>query len=88
MFHLGSAAARRGDVIRCTVMFDSKKERDDGKIRVPVVFTANGSRIIPEGNEDEYIEYSPNQLLYPYVAFKFKNSVLAKVIKYQSYDLN
>ena len=60
-------------------MFDSKQERD-GKVRVPVVFTVNGSRTILEGNEEAYIDYSPDKLLYPYVAFRYKNSVLAKVI--------
>ena len=77
---VGSAAARRGDVIRCTVIFGSKQERDDGKVRVPVVFNVNGSRIIREENEETYIDYRPETLLYPYVAFKYKNSVLAKVI--------
>ena len=62
-------------------MFGSKQVRDDGNIRVPVVFTANGSRIILEGDEETYIDYSPDQLLYPYVAFKYKNRVLAKVVK-------
>lgn len=78
---VGYAVSRRGDVIRCTVMFGSKQVRDDGKIRVPVVFTANGSRIILEGNKEMYIDYSPDQLLYPYVAFKYKNRVLAKVVE-------
>lgn len=62
-------------------MFGSKRVRDDGKIRVPVVFTANGSRIILERNEETYIDYSPDQRLYPYVAFEYKNKVLAKVVK-------
>ena len=60
-------------------MFGSEKERD-GKVRVPVMFTVNGSRVILEGNEETYIDYSPDKRLYPYVAFKHKNSVLAKVI--------
>ena len=80
MFHIGSAAARRGDVIRCTVMFGSEQERD-GKVRVPVLFTVNGRKITLEGNEETYIDYSPDKLLYPYVAFQYKNRVLAKVVK-------
>ena len=44
--YLGSTAARRGDVIRCTVMFEDKLQVD-GETRVPVVFSVNGSRIVP-----------------------------------------
>ena len=82
LLHVGYAVSRRGDVIRCTVMFENEQERD-GKVRVPVVFTVNGSRIILEGNEETqaYIDYSPDKPLYPYVAFKYENSVLAKVIR-------
>lgn len=76
--HIGSAAARRGDVIRCTVMFENEQERE-GKVQVPVVFTVNGSRIILEGNGEVYIDYSPDKPLYPYVAFKYANTVMAKV---------
>ena len=75
--HVGPAAARRGDVIRCTVMFEDQEERD-GKLYVPVVFTVNGNRIIPEGDQT-CMEYSPDSPLYPFVAFKYENSVLAKV---------
>ena len=64
-------------------MFENEQERD-GKVQVPVVFTVNGSRIILDGNEETqaYIDYSPEKHLYPYVAFKYENSVLAKVIRY------
>jgi len=64
-------------VIRCTVLFDRKKETD-GKVKVPVVFSVNGSRIVPEGDQT-IIEYSPDRKLYPYIAFEHENSVLAKV---------
>ena len=59
-------------------MFGDELERD-GKLQLPVVFTVNGSRIVPEGNE-AFIEYSPDKPLYPYIAFRSHNSVLAKVI--------
>jgi len=48
--HIGATAEGRGDVIRCTVLFDHEKERD-GKFQVPVVFSVNGSRIVPEGEQ-------------------------------------
>jgi len=82
--HTGSAVARRGDVIRCTVMFGQEQERD-GRFRIPVAFTVNGSRIIIKGDEETprdtqtYIDYSPDKPLFPYVAFRYANSVLAKV---------
>ena len=75
---LGSNAARRGDVIRCTVMFEDGEERE-GKL--PVVFSVNGSRIVPEDKTQSYIEYRKNRPLFPYIAFRYENSVLAKVNK-------
>jgi len=75
--HTGATAARRGDVVRCTVLFDQKVETD-GTVKVPVVFSVNGSKIVPEGDQT-IIEYSSDQKLYPYIAFKYENSVLAKV---------
>ena len=76
-FHIGNTATRRGDVIRCTVLFHHEKEKD-GKFQVPVVFSVNGRRIVPEGDQT-LIEYSPDRKLYPYIAFDSENSVLAKV---------
>ena len=75
--HTGATAARRGDVIRCTVLFDQEEKRG-GKFQVPVVFSVNGSKIVPEGDRT-IIEYSSDRKLYPYIAFNFENSVLAKV---------
>ena len=75
--HVGCAAVHRGDVIRCTVVFEDKQEID-GKFQVPVMFSENGSRVIPKGGHP-YIECSPNKPLYPYIAFRYENSVLAKV---------
>ena len=75
--HIGSTATRRGDVIRCTVMFGDKQDRD-GKALVPVVFSINGCTIVPEG-EQTLIEYSTDRPLYPCITFVHKNSVFAKV---------
>jgi len=58
-------------------MFADEKEKY-GKVQVPVVFTVNGSRIIPEGDQI-YIEYSPDRPLYPQIGFHYENNVLAKV---------
>lgn len=66
-------------MIRCTVMFGNERERD-GKVQVPVEFSVNGRRIVPiEGANEPYIDYSHDKPLYPYIAFKQPNSVLAKV---------
>jgi len=64
-------------VIRCTVLFDHEVETN-GTVKVPVVFSVNGSRIVPEGDQT-VIEYSSDRKLYPYIAFLNENSVLAKV---------
>lgn len=62
-------------------MFEDKLEAD-GQIRIPVVFSVNGSKIIPEEEKPSYIEYSMDRRvdLFPYLAFQYENSVLAKVI--------
>ena len=75
----GSTVALRGDVIRCTVVFD-KEQEIDGKIQVPVVFSVNGSRIVPEDKLPSFIEYREDRPLFPYVSFEKENSVLAKVL--------
>ena len=64
-------------MIRCTVMFEEKQEKD-GKVQFPVVFTVNGSRVIPEGVQT-FIECTPGKPLYPYSCFTKPNSFLAKV---------
>ena len=74
---VGPAATRRGDVIRCTVMFEDQQEKE-GKVHVPVVFTVNGSRIMTEKGQT-FIEYNPHKLLYPQIGFYYENSVLTKV---------
>ena len=67
------AMAYRGDLIGCTVKFDSAK---DGK--VPIVFSLNGRQIV----QDEItMEYVPNEKsLYPYIGIGHAGMrVLAKV---------
>ena len=60
-------------------MFEDKLQVA-GETRVPVIFSVNGSRIVPEDRNPSYIEYSMDRPLFPYLAFEYKNSVLAKVI--------
>ena len=62
-------------------MFKDKLEKH-GQIRIPVVFSVNGSEIIPEDKTASYIKYSMDRPvdLFPYLAFKHRNNVLAKVI--------
>ena len=75
--HAGPSTCRRGVVVRCTVLFKDKQKRN-GKDQVPVVFTVNGSRVVPEGDHT-FIEYSPDTPLYPQIGFYYENSALAKV---------
>ena len=79
VYVFGSTVALRGDVIRCTVLFD-KEQEIEGKIQVPVVFSVNGSRIVPEDKLPSFIEYREDRPLFPYVSFEKENSVLAKVL--------
>ena len=62
-------------------MFEDKRETD-GQIYIPVVFRVNGSKIIPKDDKPSYIKYSMDRPvdLFPYLAFRYENSVLAKVI--------
>ena len=81
--YTGYAMAFRGDLIRCTVGFKDEKKISSTKVRVPVVFTLNGKRITPEGQQDElFTHYDPNgQGLFPYIGMMDKGcSVLAKVM--------
>lgn len=80
----GPAATRRGDVIRCTVMFEDQQEKE-GKVHVPVVFTVNGSRIMTEKGQT-FIEYNPHRLLYPQIGFYYENSVLTKMSSNEDID--
>lgn len=76
---LGSTIALRGDVIRCTVVFE-KEQETDGKIQDPIVFSVNGSRIVSEDKHPSFIEYNEDRPLFPYVSFEKENSVSAKVL--------
>ncbi|XP_068762523.1 uncharacterized protein [Montipora capricornis] len=67
----------RGDVIRCTVMFEHEEERD-GKFHVPVRFTVNDTRIEREGGH-RFIKSKPDDPLYPFIGFCGENSALAKM---------
>ena len=62
-------------------MFEDKRETD-GQIHIPVVFRVNGSKIIPKDDKPSYIKYNMDRPvdLFPYLAFRYENSVLAKVI--------
>lgn len=81
----GPAACRRGDVVRCTVVFEEKEEIDEQLYKVPVVFTVNGSRVVPEAH-DSCIEYTPDTSLYPQIGFYYENSVLAKMCPREDLD--
>ena len=68
--------ASRGDLIRCTVMFENQQERN-GKVQVPICFTLNSARMIIQGNSQILMDY--DKPLYPYIAMTEGCSVLAKV---------
>ena len=69
--------ARRGDHIRCTVMFEKKQERD-GKAKVPVFFTLNGKKItFGRGAYHHYLNC--DNPLFPFICMTEGCSVLAKV---------
>ncbi|KAL9952827.1 hypothetical protein ACROYT_G040140 [Oculina patagonica] len=71
-----SGQAGCGDRIRCTVMFENKKE-NDGKVQVPVMFSLNGMKITPQVGEDPFFLDS-DRPLYPYIGMREDSSVLAK----------
>ena len=70
--------ARRGDLIRCTAMFEDSK--DD---IVPVCFTLNGKKIVVMDEDDETDRisyfYVSKEALHPYIALSDGSSVLTKV---------
>ena len=77
--------ASRGDRIRCTVMFEDVKEKEDGKKQVPICFTLNSKRIVIEKTEEHnetdrvFMDYDDDKPLYPYVSMTDGCSLLAKV---------
>ncbi|KAJ7330694.1 hypothetical protein OS493_021621 [Desmophyllum pertusum] len=72
----GPSMARRGDLIRCTVMFERIKIDQNGYTQVPVCFTLNGRKIIQDG-DDYFVDYTCS--LYPYIGMTDGCSVLAKM---------
>ena len=72
--------ARRGDRIRCTVMFENQQQTNG---RVQVFFTLNGKKVVIGGGEDQiFIDRDqPDQPLFPYIGMTEGSSVLAKVSK-------
>ena len=73
--------AFRGDLIRCTVQFEDETPVDNGKVRVPVMFSLNERRVNPEDHKHKvFIEYCPGENLYPFIGMLDKDcKVLAKV---------
>ena len=69
--------ARRGDRIRCTVMFENKREKS-GKVQVPVVFSLNGKKVVIQDGEGQFF-VDDDKPLFPYVGMTDGSSVLAKV---------
>lgn len=65
--------ARRGDLIRCTAMFEEEQNGD-----VPVCFTLNGRRIVTQNGKGSSFRVSTSSL-YPYIGLSDGCSVLAKV---------
>ncbi|XP_068684413.1 uncharacterized protein [Montipora foliosa] len=80
----GIARIRRGDIIRCSVMFDQEKDKD-GFDHIPVVFSVNGTRLIPEGGQT-LITHNPDKPWYPYIGFDRQNSALAKMTAREDVD--
>ncbi|XP_068683343.1 uncharacterized protein [Montipora foliosa] len=74
----GHRMARRGDLIRCTAMFEDSK--DD---IVPVCFTLNGKKIVVMEEDDETDRisyfYVSKEALHPYIALSDGSSVLTKI---------
>ena len=77
--------ASRGDRIRCTVMFEGVKEKEDGKKQIPICFTLNGKRILIKRTKQHretdrvFMDYDDDKPLYPYIGMTEGCSVLAKV---------
>lgn len=77
--------ASRGDRIRCTVILEDVKEKEDGKKQVPICFFFNGKRILikctkqQEETDRVFMDYDHDVPLYPYIGMTEGCSVLAKV---------
>ena len=73
MPYTGLVMARRGDLIRCTLI----KEEDGGECSF--LFTMNGRKINVERNHETFNLNNANGGLYPYIAMADGCSVLARV---------
>ena len=71
----GPAMARRGDRIRCTVLFEEEPD-EDGKI--PVFFTLNGRKIVLRSGESRFL-MDFKKPLFPFIGMTKGSSVLTKV---------
>ena len=71
----GPVMARRGDRVRCTVLFEGMQE---GSGKVPVFFTLNGKKIIIRGG-DIFMDYDGSGPLFPHIGLTDGSSVLVKV---------
>ncbi|CAH3137407.1 unnamed protein product, partial [Porites lobata] len=71
----GPAMARRGDRIRCTVLFEEEPD-EDGKI--PVFFTLNGRKIVLQSGESRFL-MDFKKPLFPFIGMTKGSSVLTKV---------
>ncbi|KAJ7379866.1 hypothetical protein OS493_012619, partial [Desmophyllum pertusum] len=79
----GPAMARRGDRIRCTVMFENKREIDG---KVPVVFTLNGKKIIMKDQGEDQIFMDADKPLYPYICMTDGCSALVNMCSMEDLD--
>ncbi|XP_068739838.1 uncharacterized protein [Montipora capricornis] len=78
----GHRMARRGDLIRCTAMFE---HRANGK--VPICFTLNGEKIVTTGDPTSSFSV-PCSSLYPYLALSDGCSVLVKICCEENEEYN
>ena len=76
-YHFSAAGrmARRGDRIRCTIMFENER-KEEGKVKV--FFTLNDRKIITQDGEDHTL-MDFKEPLYPYIGLTYGCSVYAKV---------
>ncbi|XP_068694397.1 transient receptor potential cation channel subfamily M member 4-like isoform X2 [Montipora foliosa] len=78
----GHRMARRGDLIRCTAMFEHQA---NGK--VPICFTLNGEKIVTTGDPTSSFSV-PCSSLYPYLALSDGCSVLVKICCEENEEYN
>ena len=71
----GPAMARRGDRIRCTVLFEEEPDED---AKIPVFFTLNGRKIVLQSGESRFL-MDFKKPLFPFIGMTKGSSVLTKV---------